>query len=298
LLYIRDMLKRSLAIFTILTSLLFTGLLASAQIQGASQNSPAEWSEPYQPFRIAGNLYYVGTADLACYLITTKQGNILINTGLASSEPIIKSNIEALGFKFEDIKILLTTQAHFDHMGAMAAIKKVTGAVMMVDQEDAGVMEDGGSSDYALGGSSNSYEPVQANRLLHDGDFITLGGMNLKMLHHPGHTKGSCSFLFDVTDEKRSYRVLIANMPSIVTQKKFSEIPQYPGIIKDYTKTFKSLRSLSFDIWLASHASQFALRSKHKLGDAYKPEVFIDRKGYDAVLADLQKQFTKKLNSE
>jgi metallo-beta-lactamase class B len=292
------MLKRSLVIFTLSITLLFITLLASAQSQATSQNFPAEWAKPFQPFRIVGYLYDVGSYDLACYLITTPKGNILINTGLASSGEMIKSNIEALGFKFKDVKILLTTQAHHDHLGAMAAVKKATGAAMIVDQEDAAVMEDGGKSDYALKGSSNSYQPIHADRLLKDGDTIRLGDMSLRMLHHPGHTKGSSSFLFDVKDNSRSYRVLIANMPSIVTEKKFADLTEYPGIVQDYTYTFKSLKNLSFDIWLSSHASQFDLHTKHKPGDAYNPEAFRDRKGYDEVLANLEKQFSNKLNAE
>ncbi len=203
--------------------------MASAQKVSEPKNTPPEWSKPYEPFRIAGNLYYVGTYDLACYLITTPKGNILINTGLSASAPLIKANIEALGFTFTT-KILLTTQAHYDHMGAMAAIKKLTGAKMMVDEKDLGVMADGGRSDYALGSDTSTYEPVKAERLLHNQDTIKLGSISLVMLHHPGHTKGSCSFLFDVKDERRSYRVLIANMPTIVTEKNFADIPAYPDI--------------------------------------------------------------------
>ena len=129
-----------------------------------------EWSKPYPPFRIAGNLYYIGTYDLGCYLITTSQGNILINTGLAASAPQIKNNIEKLGFKLSDTKILLTTQAHYDHLGAMAAIKKMTGAKVMADEGDASVMADGGSSDYAMGGHGSIYALLAADSLLHDGD--------------------------------------------------------------------------------------------------------------------------------
>jgi metallo-beta-lactamase class B len=120
----------------------------------------AEWSKPYQPFRIVGNLYYVGTYDLACYLITTPKGNILINTGLASSATQIKENIKTLGFKFSDIKILLNTQAHYDHLGAMAAIKKQTRAKLLVNEKDAAEVKSGGSTDYALGGNSSTFEPI------------------------------------------------------------------------------------------------------------------------------------------
>jgi metallo-beta-lactamase class B len=287
-------LKRTL----LLISLLFVNFLLPAQNVTVPADTHPEWSRPYQPFQIAGNLYYVGTYDLACYLIVTPKGNMLINTGLAGSLSMIKANIQALGFKFADIKILLTTQAHYDHMGAMAAIKKLTGAKMMVDEGDSEIVADGGRSDYALGGNTNTYAPVKVDRLLHNGDTIRLGGMQLVMLHHPGHTKGSCSFLFDVKDKKRTYRVLIANMPTIVTDKNFSDIPAYPGIERDYAYTLNAMKKLSFDIWLASHSSQFELHSKHKPGDKYNPAAFIDRKGYDAELNDLQDQFFKKVKGK
>jgi len=292
------MLKHTLKIIALAISLSSFVSSASAQKVTEPQNTPAEWSKPYPAFQIAGNLYYVGTYDLACYLIVTPQGNILINTGLANSASIIKANIEALGFKFKDIKILLTTQAHYDHMGAMAAIKKMTGAKMMVDEKDAGVVADGGSSDYALGGNGYAYEPVKADRLLHDKDVVKLGNMQLTMLHHPGHTKGSCSFLFDVRDKRRTYKVLIANMPSIVTEKKFSEISDYPDIAKDYAYTLDTMKKLSFDIWLASHASQFKLHNKRKPGDRYNPVVFMDKNEYNLAISDLQKQYTDKIRNK
>jgi metallo-beta-lactamase class B len=270
-------------------------LTAAAQKVKEPKAMNEEWAKPYQPFRIAGNLYYVGTYDLACYLITTPQGNILINTGLAASAKQIKNNIETLGFRFADTKILLNTQAHYDHMGAMAAIKKKTGAELMVDEKDAAVLKDGGSSDYALGGKGSTFKPVIPDRLLHDGDTIQLGDMQLVMLHHPGHTKGSCSFLFTVKDEQRSYKVLIANMPTIVTDKSFADVTEYPEITNDYAYTLKAMKNISFDIWVASHAGQFELHDKHKPGDAYNPAAFKDQAGYDASLSNLQKQYDEKM---
>ncbi|MET3609720.1 subclass B3 metallo-beta-lactamase [Mucilaginibacter rubeus] len=254
-----------------------------------------EWSRSFPPFQIAGNLYYVGTTDLACYLITTSGGNILVNTGLASSEQQITANIKTLGFKVSDTKILLTTQAHFDHMGAMAAIKKITKAKMMVDEGDAAVVADGGLSDYDLKGDVRTFRPVKADRILHNGDSIKLGNMKLTILHHPGHTKGSCSYLFDVKDNKRNYRVLIANMPTIVTDKKFSDISSYPGIANDYAYTLKAMKGLKFDIWLASHGSQFDLLSKHKPGSPYNPMVFADKKNYYDEINELQNEYDKKI---
>lgn len=279
--------------------LALTGVFSVVSIYAQEVKEPKPWSEewakPYAPFRIAGNLYYVGTYDLACYLITTPQGNILINTGLAASVTQIKENIKALGLKYADIKILLTTQAHYDHVGAMAVIKKQTGAQLMVHEKEAEVLKDGGHSDYALGGKGSSFKPVTPDRLLQDADTIQLGDMKLQLLHHPGHTKGSSSFLFTVNDEQRSYKVLIANMPSIVTDKPFEAISDYPEIKIDYAYTLKAMKDISFDIWLASHASQFNLHSKHKPGDAYNPSAFADRAGYDAALADLQQDYDKKL---
>lgn len=280
-------------------SLLCSAGIASAQkVVEPSTAAHPEWSKPYPPFRIAGNLYYVGTYDLACYLIVTPKGNILINTGLASSASTIKKSIGDLGFKLSDTKILLNTQAHYDHMGAMAAIKKETGAKLMLDAADAPAAANGDRSDYAMPGNASLYQPVKADRLLHNGDIIKLGGMQLTMLHHPGHTKGSCSFLFDVKDDNRTYRVLIANMPTIITDKKFSEIPGYPNIAKDYAYTLNSLKHQKFDIWVASHAGQFDMIGKHKPGSAYNPAAFMDRKGYDEELKELQEEFDKKMSGK
>ena len=288
------MLRHSLQNIIVAAVLSLTILPATAQ-SIKEPRTTAEWEAACQPFRIAGNLYYVGTYDLGCYLITTPKGNILINTGLAASYTQIKSNIETLGFKFTDTKILLTTQAHYDHTGAMAAIKKETGAQLMVDEKDADVLATGGSTDYELGKYGTSFQPVKPDRLLNNNDTISLGDMQLVLLHHPGHTKGSCSFLFTVKDEQRSWKVLIANMPTIVTDKAFTGISAYPEIAGDYAYTLKAMKNISFDLWLASHASQFEMHTKHKPGDAYNPAAFIDRAGYDAALSALQKQYDKKL---
>jgi metallo-beta-lactamase class B len=282
--------------------LLFVTCFAFCFSANAQVNEPkatnADWSKPYPSFRIAGILYYVGSYDLACYLITTSKGNILINTGLAASDTLIQNNIEKLGFKFSDTKILLTTQAHYDHVGAMAAIKKETGAQIMIDEKDADVLATGANTDYYFGGKGSLFQPVKADRLLHDGDTITLGDMHIIMLHHPGHTKGSCSFLFTVKDDQQSYCVLIANMPTIIAEKRFDDITAYPTIAKDYAYTLQAMKHISFDIWLASHASQFNLQTKHVPGASYNPKAFIDQQGYDDALKDLQQAYDDKLKKD
>jgi len=179
----------------------------------------------------------------------------------------------------------------------MAEVKKITGAKMMIDEKDAQVLADGGNSDYLFGGKGSSFEPVKADRLLHDRDIVKLGDMQITVLHHPGHTKGACSFLFNVKDQNRSYRVLIANMPSILDEAK-PGMPTYPNLTEDYAYTFNEMKKLKFDIWLSSHASQFNLHQKHKPSDNYRPEAFIDQKGYDAALDELKNKYLAKLNKK
>jgi len=282
--------------------LLMTGLcsvmLTHAQKVVEPSRVNTEWNQPQTPFRIAGNLYYVGTYDLSSYLITTSAGNILINTGLAASEKIIKDNIEALGFRFKDTKILLTMQAHYDHMGAMAAIQEKTGAKFMVNAGDLSVVKSGGKTDYELGGPVSTYKPVRISHVLYDKDTISLGEMKLVMLHHPGHTIGSCSFIFDVKDDNRTYKVLLANMPSIIIGRKFSEVKTYPGMAKDYAYTLDTMPKIHFDIWLAAHASQCDLHKKHKDGDPYDPSVFEGRVDYDKQLEELKATYLRKLTED
>ncbi|KAF5270279.1 hypothetical protein FQR65_LT17858 [Abscondita terminalis] len=186
--------------------LLIISFIGNAQTVTEPKNNPENWSQPYEPFRIAGNLYYVGTYDLASYLIVTNKGNILINTGLADSYPKIKANIEKLGFKYKDIKILTLTQAHFDHMGAMADIKAETGAKLYVDEAELAELKSGGKSDYELGKYGVTFKPLTPDFLLKDQGKIKLGNTTLTLLHHPGHTKGSCSFIFETKDKNRSYK--------------------------------------------------------------------------------------------
>jgi len=254
-----------------------------------------EWQMENKPFRIVGNLYYVGTYDLACYLITTSKGHILINTGLAESVNMIKSNVESLGFKFSDIKILLATHAHFDHVAGMADIKQMTGAQMMIQERDAQALADGGNSDFVFGGKGSTFKPVKADRLLHDKDTVKLDNMQIVVLNHPGHTQGANSFLFDVKDDIKTYRVLIANMPSMQPQTNLAGMEGYPDIAKDYAYTFTALKKLQFDIWLSSHAGQFKLHEKHKPEDGYNPQAFIDRAGYDETLGNLEKSYLERL---
>jgi hypothetical protein len=278
----------------IILALLLFNITSYAQKVKEPQHNPPEWSKPFPPFQIVGNVYYVGTYELPSYLIVTDKGNILINTGLRNSLPLIKQNITDLGFNFKHIKILLTTQAHFDHLGAIAAIKKETGAQFWADAAEDDVLRSGGKTDYQLSHLGVSFEPIIPDRLLKDKSVIELANTKLILLHHPGHTKGSCSYMLTVKDENRSYDVLIANMPSIIIDRKFSEVSAYPNMEADYAYTIQAMKKLQFNIWLASHASQFDMHKKHSPGDAYNPAAFIDSVGYKNVLNELEQAFFKK----
>ena len=167
------------------TVLLLFALLGLAGPAFAQQQNDPTWLEPFPPFRIADNLYYVGSKGLANYLITTPQGHILINSDLEANVPLIRASIEKLGFKFSDIKILLINQGHWDHDAGSAAIKKLTGAQYMVMDADVSVVESGGKTDFHYGNDpSTHYPPVKVDRILHDGDRVTLGGSGADRASH------------------------------------------------------------------------------------------------------------------
>lgn len=277
--------------------ILFIGLLAGNTHVAAQK---PEWSKPYKPFRIAGNLYYVGTYDLGCYLVTTSKGHILINAGLDNTVDLLRRNVEALGFKFSDIKILLISQAHFDHCGGLATIKQRTGASVMIDDKDADVVADGGNSDYIFGGKGvgSMFKPVQSDRRLQDHDIIALGDTKLEMLHHPGHTKGSCSYLLTVKDGPKSYRVLIANIPYMLDEVTLPGMPTYPTAGKDFLYTYAAMKQLNFDIWVAAHASQFGLHEKRKETTPYNPRIFADKKEYYAKINDMRAIYDERLKAK
>jgi metallo-beta-lactamase class B len=287
-------LKKFLALSSLLAGFALPCLQSHAQKLIPLPSFKEIWVQDYPPFRLVGNLYYVGTYDLASYLITTPKGHILINTGIPGSDTMIRKHVEALGFKFTDIRILLATHAHFDHVGALAAIKAATGAKLMIGAGDAPVLADGGNSDFIFGGKGPIFQPVKADRLLYDKDTIELDGMKVIALHHPGHTKGACSLLFTVKDEHRSYVVLITNFPSILDATIFPSMPAYPDVGRDYAYTLDTMPKIKFDLWFGSHASQFDLQSKHKPGDPYNPEAFANRAGYDSSMVELKKEYIKR----
>lgn len=259
-----------------------------------------EWEQPFPGFKIVGNVYYVGTYDLGCYLIDTGAGLILVNSGAPGSYPLIKANIEAIGFRTNDIKIITATHGHFDHVGDLAAFQKdAPSAKTYMSERDAPVLESGGNLDYRRPeGRGIIYDPVKVDVRTKPGDHIKLGNTDMMVLQAYGHTPGATSFSFQVTDAGKTYNVLIVNMDGINAGVKLLGSPGYPTIVADFKNTLAMQATYTPDIWLSSHAGQFNLHSVYKPGDAYDPARFGDLAAYKAKIAGYQAAYEKQLAEE
>src|SRR4051812_48817829 len=210
-------------------------LLLAAPAGSVLAQGNADWTEAFPPFRIAGNLYYVGSKGLANYLITTPQGHILINSDLEANVPMLKASVEQLGFKFSDIKILLISHAHWDHDAASATILKMTGAKYMVMDADIPVVESGGKTDFHYGNVTEAlYTPTKVDRALHDGDEVKLGDAVLVAHLTPGHTKGCTTWTMNVKDGDKTYSVVIVGSPNVNEGYKLVGNTLYPTIVADF----------------------------------------------------------------
>jgi len=273
------------------------GLIAILAMAAASLSAQQpSWTEPFPPHRIAGNLYYVGSKDLASYLIVTPQGNILINSSLESSPPLIRKSIEKLGFKFSDTKILLISHAHWDHDAGSAQILKQTGAKYMVMAEDVPVVESGGRKDFHYGKSPEDlYPPAKVDRVLHDGDEVRLGGTVLTAHLTPGHTRGCTTWTMKVVDGGKSYNVVIIGSPNVNPGYKLVGNKAYPQIAQDYEKTFRVLKSLPCDIFLGAHGGYYGMVAKYARLKQEGMKVFVDPQGYKDYVADRERAFKTEL---
>jgi len=263
--------------FPLLALLVFSGAAFS---QGRVPNG---WNDPFPPHKIMDNMYYVGTKELASFLIVTPQGNILMNSNYESSVPIIKKSVEDLGFKFSDIKILIAGHAHPDHVEGDAAVKELTGAQVVVghlDLEDTKKFQPGGK-----------VHPV--DRVIDDGDTVSLGGTTLTAHVMPGHTKGCLAWTTQLKENGKTYNVFVeCSLNGQFLQ--YLNNKDYPNIEADMRETYKKALTFPVDVWVSSHASFYGLQAKYEKLKARKdgdPNPFIDPEGYKAHVAEYEKTF-------
>lgn len=265
------------------------------------------WTTPIAPFQIADNLYYVGSEDLASYLVVTSKGNILINANLASSPPQIRVSVEKLGFHWDDIKILLNSQAHFDHMGGAAEVVRETHAKNIVMDGDVSVVETGARTDF-LSPSPNIplYASVPVDRILHDGDTVILGNVTLTAHKTAGHTRGCTTWTMrsHLPGEPAgtSRDIVIVGGVGFWSEYHFVARPghpiSYPGITQDFQHTFSELRALPCDVFLGAHGGYFDMLMKLKRYPQDSPRVFVDPAGYKEFVADAQETFREALSKQ
>jgi metallo-beta-lactamase class B len=274
--------------------LLLVPTLARAQADPTSRAS----NQPVEPYRIAGNLYYVGASDVTSFLITTPQGHILLDGGFAETAPQIEANLQKLGFKLADVKILLNSHAHYDHAGGLAELKRKTGARLYANAADADLLARGGRGNFAFGDRLR-FPPVQVDHPVHDGETVSLGGTTLTAHWTPGHTRGCTSWSLVVEEGGKRYDVVFLGSTTINPGVHLAGKPSYPGIADDYAKTFAVLKALPCDIFLAAHASFYNGLEKAKrrqAGEAVNP--FVDPSGYRDFLARTEKAYRDHLEKE
>jgi metallo-beta-lactamase class B len=252
-------------------------------------SAQSDWDEPFPPHRIADNLYYVGSKGLATYLITTSKGHILINSSFERTVPIIRGNVEKLGFKFPDIKILLASHAHSDHVAGHALIKELTGARVEVMEGDAKVIATGGKGQYLY---KEGWKTCEVDRVLKDGDTVTLGEATLTARLTPGHTRGCTTWTLQATDGGKARNVVIIGSPNVNPGYQLITNRDYPEIADDFTRTFRLLKTLPCDIFLGAHGSYYGMEEKFaRLQKDPKTNPFVDPEGYRAYVENRDKSF-------
>ena len=265
-------------------------------LTGSTVCAQSDWDDPFPPHRIADRLYYVGSKGLASYLVTTTNGHILINSSFERTVPLIRTNVEALGFKFSDIKILLTSHAHSDHASGHALVKELTGARVEVMEGDAKVIANGGAGQYLY---DDHWKPCKVDRVLNDGDIVALGEARLTARLTPGHTRGCTTWLMQATDAGQTWNVVIIGSPNVNEGYVLVKNRDYPQIAADYEKTFGLLKSFPCDIFLGAHGSYYGMAAKYeRLQRKPKISPFIDQEGYRAYVEDRLQAFKETLRKQ
>jgi metallo-beta-lactamase class B len=270
-------------------------MAAAAVVLASPALAQANWNTPTEPFRIIDNVYYVGTEGLAAYLIVGPQGNVLIDGATPAGAPLIEANIEKLGFKVKDIKILLNSHAHYDHSGGLAQLKKDTGAELRAMEGDVSALEGG----FYLGSESNkafSAPPVKVDKTLKDGEVVALGPIKLKANLTPGHTRGCTSWGMTAKEGGKDYEILVF-CSATVAANRITPPLQYEGIIADYRKTFAKAKAMKVDVPLAPHPEFFGMLQKHDAAkaDPKAPNPFIAPAQFKPFIEKAEADFEKTL---
>ena len=271
-------------------------LILTRLVNAQDPSVDLSWNKPLKPFHIAGNIYYVGTNALASFLFVTKEGSILLNSDYEESVPLIRGSVEKLGFRFADIKYLLSSQAHNDHSAGNFLVKELTGARVLVMQGDDDIIANGGKGDFRW---DTRWKPCKVDRVLHDGDTVMLGGLTLVAHHTPGHTKGCTTWTTTVQEARRNLNVVIVGGTTINPGVVLVNNPKYATIAEDYARTFQILRSLPCDIFLGAHGSYFGMDDKlarFQAGEKTNP--FIDPQGYREFIDRAERNYLNQLSRE
>jgi metallo-beta-lactamase class B len=251
------------------------------------------WNQPFKPLRIVGNVYYVGASGVSSYLITSPEGHVLIDTGFEQTVPIIRENVKTLGFRMEDIKFILASHAHLDHTGGHALTKELTGARIVMSEADAALLASGGKDDFM--DEVTVYRPARADRIVRDRERVTLGNIVLTAHLTPGHTKGCTTWTMVVDDGGQHHNVVFFGSTSVLA--KLVNNSKYPEIARDYAATFRKLKALPCDVFLAPHASFFGLEEKaREVGTGKNP--FVDAKAFEKFVVTAEQNFLKQLEKE
>jgi metallo-beta-lactamase class B len=257
-----------------------------------------KWEEPAEPVRIAGPIYFVGTKGLGVFLFTSSEGHVLMNTGMPSSGTMIADSIRQLGFKPEEIRLMIVGHAHIDHAGAFAYFKQQNPrAVMAVMKDDVPAMESGDRDDFKYG-NDFVYPAVKVDRVLRDGDTIRMGDVVLTAHHTPGHTRGATTWIAHIVAEGKPYAVVFPDGAGFNPGYRLARNPIYPGVVEDYRRTHHFLEMLKPDIWLAQHNEYYDLDGKRARAKAEGINAWIDPEGYRRFIAEKKRAFEDQVDLE
>ena len=249
---------------------------------------------PFPAHRVTGNVYYVGSKNLAIYLVTTPEGHFVINSGFEETVPLIRASVESLGFRMRDIKYLLASHAHSDHVAGHAALRELTGAKVCAMRGDDEVIAQGGVGQYLY--TTSRWTPCPVDRRLRDGEQLKLGGTTLVARWTPGHTRGCTTWTCRVADGGRMYDVVVIGSPNVNPGFQLVKNQDYPKIAEHFAQTFKVLKSLPCHVFLGAHGAYYGLTEKYK---GFKEDAtnnpFVDPAGYRDYVMEKEKAYLEKL---